>query len=498
MHFVDSRTRGISLRELLPGARLGGGRDIRVTSCSSRPEQVEADDLFVLLPDEDRTHEAQVHTAIARGAKAVLCERPSSIDVPTCVVSNAREAYGHLCQALAGNPSRRLRVVGVTGTNGKTTVAALVRSVLNAAGHPAALVGTPNQNTASPEAPIAYRTPSAVELAQGLAMAEAEGCSHAVVEVSSQALSEYRTAGIDFDAAVLTNVRRDHMDLHGSVLNYRKVKGRLLSQLAEQGFAVLNADDPASESYLNKINNPTLTVGQHRPAELTATVVERHRSEQTFLFEAGNETVPVRTRMVGDHHVTNCLLAAAVGLIYGVDLPTVVRGLEKVERVPGRLERIECGQPFSVFVDYARTPDTLAAGIRALRRITSGRVICVFGAEGEREKDQRPLLGRVVERAADMGIVTNNNPGHEQPLSIAHDILDGYERPGKAHILPNREKAILWALEQAKPGDSVLIAGKGDETGQRVGDEIHLCDDRQLVRNWLYEVGVKEPEYTLC
>jgi UDP-N-acetylmuramoyl-L-alanyl-D-glutamate--2,6-diaminopimelate ligase len=319
-----------------------------------------------------------------------------------------------------------------------------------------------------------------------------------VVEVSSHALAEYRTAGIAFDAAVLTNVRRDHLDLHQSVTNYRRVKGRLLSQLSPEGFAVINADDPASGSYLRQLNNPVLTVGQHRPAELTATIIERHRSEQTFLLEAGQDTVPVRTQMIGDHHVTNCLLAAAVGLIYGVDLATVVRGLERVERVSGRLERIECGQPFGVFVDYARTPDTLATALRSLRRVTPGRVICVFGAEGGRETDQRPMLGRVVERAADIGIITNNNPGHEQPLAIAHDILDGYERPARAHILPDREKAISWALSQAETGDSVLVAGKGDECVQRLGEELCYFDDRELVRTWLYDRAAEETAHLRC
>jgi UDP-N-acetylmuramoyl-L-alanyl-D-glutamate--2,6-diaminopimelate ligase len=202
--------------------------------------------------------------------------------------------------------------------------------------------------------------------------------------------------------------------------------------------------------------------------------------------------------MIGDHHVTNCLLAAGLGLVYGIDLPTVVRGLEQVQQVSGRLERIECGQPFSVFVDLGRTPDTLASGLKALRRVTSGRIICVFGAEAEVRQDQRPLLGRVVERGADLGIITNNNPGREQPLAIAHDILDGYERPARGHILPDREKAIRWALGEAKPGDSVLIAGKGNECWQRVGDEVVPFDDRQLVRDWLYQWAREEPAHSEC
>jgi UDP-N-acetylmuramoyl-L-alanyl-D-glutamate--2,6-diaminopimelate ligase len=498
MRTVHTHIRGISLRDLLPEAQFYGNTDIRVTSCCNDPDHVEQGDLFALLSPAEGAAQSELATAVRHGALAVLCEQRPPGDLPACVVPNARAAYGQICQTLAGNPSHRTRVIGVTGTNGKTTVTTLITSILRAAGKPTAAIGIPALDDTVEAPEYRFQTRTAAEFAHGLATAEMEGCSHAVVEVSSEALAEYRTAGVDFDAAVLTNVRRDHLDLHGSVRNYRSVKGRLLSQLTGEGFAVINADDPASNFYLRELENPVLTVGQKCPAELTATVVERHRSEQTVLLEAGSDLIPFRTRMVGDHHVTNCLLAAAVGLLYRVDLPTIIRGLEEVQHIPGRLERIECGQPFSVFVDYARTPDTLAAGLRALRRVTSGRVICVFGAEGDREKQQRPLLGRVAERCADVSVITGNNPGHESPLDITHDTLDGYERPARAHVIPGRERAIVWALEQAEPGDSVLIAGKGDECGQRIGDEYHPFDDRQLVRDWLYDNAAQEEVQASC
>jgi UDP-N-acetylmuramoyl-L-alanyl-D-glutamate--2,6-diaminopimelate ligase len=498
MRTADRHIRGISLGDLLPEARFHGGTDICVTSCCSDPNRVERGDLFAVLSEATESVQFDLAAAVSRGASAVLCEQPLAADLPLCVVPNARAAYGRVCQSLAGNPSQRMRVIGVTGTNGKTTVTTLITSILRAARHPTAAIGIPALDNTLETPECRFQTRTAAELARGLANAESEGCSHAVVEVSSEALSEYRTAGVDLDAAVLTNVRRDHLDLHGSLRNYRTVKGRLLTQLTGEGFAVINADDPASNFYLRELDNPVLTVGQKCPAELMATVLERHRSEQTILLEAGNDTIPIRTRMIGDHHVTNCLLAAAVGLVYRVDLPTIVRGLEEVQHIPGRLERIECGQPFSVFVDYARTPDTLAAGLRALRRVTSGRVICVYGAQGDCEKAQRPLLGRVAERCADVSVITSNNPGDEPPLGIAHDTLDGYERPARAHVMPGRERAIVWALEQAEPGDSVLIAGKGDEWGQRIGDEYRPFDDRQLVRDWLYDDAAQEEAHARC
>jgi len=371
-------------------------------------------------------------------------------------------------------------------------VSMLLGAVLEAAGHQVGIMGTLGYSDSVDTSPAPTTTPAAPTLAQWLARMEANGCSHAVVEVSSRALAQYRTAGIEMDAAVVTNVRRDHLDYHGSILNYRNAKGRLFKQLRRGGFAVINADDPASKFYLSRLDHPVLTVGQRSGAELTATVVERHRSEQTLLLHAGSDTIPVRTRMIGDHHVSNCLQAAAVGLIYGIDLPTVVRGLESVERIPGRLERIECGQPFGVFVDDAHTPDALAVGLKTLRGVTQRHVICIFGAGGEGDRENRPLMGRVVERGADLGIITSDDPCSEKPLEIVHDILDGYDRPARAHVLPERAKAIRWALGQARSGDSVLIAGRENRRLKMTGDPCRGLDDREVAREWLYEAAADE------
>jgi UDP-N-acetylmuramoyl-L-alanyl-D-glutamate--2,6-diaminopimelate ligase len=196
--------------------------------------------------------------------------------------------------------------------------------------------------------------------------------------------------------------------------------------------------------------------------------------------------------MIGDHHVANCLAAAAVGLAFGVDLPEIVRGLEAVERVPGRLERLECGQPFGVFVDEAATPETLALSLKTVRQVTAGKLIVVAGCEGDRDKGVRPLFGRVLERGAQSVILTSNNPRHEEPLSTVHGMLDGYERPHRARVLPDRAEAIRWALSQAGEGDSVLITGKGDRAGQIIGRKRHTHDDREVACQWLYERGAEE------
>jgi UDP-N-acetylmuramoyl-L-alanyl-D-glutamate--2,6-diaminopimelate ligase len=484
----------VSLREFFPDSRIFGSRDIHVSSCSAAAERCRDGDLFVALDTADSDGHALVDEAVRRGAQAVLAERCLPVDVPVCVVSDSREAYGRLCQQLAGDPSRQMRTVGVTGTNGKTITSWLIAAIFRAAGQRTGLLSSIAHHDGQKQLVASQTTPAPQYLADWMSRMREHGCVNSVLELSSRALAERRTAGVQFDVGVLTNVRRDHLDYHGSLQNYRRAKSLLFGQLKPDGVAVVNADDPASKFLLPHIDRPVLTVGMHLPAELNATVIERYAGQQTFLLTAGNETVAVQTQMIGDHHVHNCLSAAAVGLLAGLDLTTVARGLEAVGSIPGRMEAIVCGQPFGVYVDRARTPDTLAVTLRALRSVTTGRVICVFGAGGGGDGSLRPLLGRVVERGADVGVITNDNPRHEQPLQIAHDIIDGYARPARSHILPDRAEAIRWALSEARPGDAVLIAGKGDRRYQIVGSHRQFFDDCEVARQWLQEVG-SEIEY---
>jgi UDP-N-acetylmuramoyl-L-alanyl-D-glutamate--2,6-diaminopimelate ligase len=482
------RTRSVSLKRLCPGARFYGASDVIVTSVSANSRAVDPGDLFAALVGNSTDGHDHLAEALAGGAAAVLAERFVPTDGrPLCVVPDSRVAFARVCQALADNPSQRLKVVGVTGTNGKTTTSWLIRGILEAAGYRAGLLGTLEYSDGETAEAADLTTPPAPVLAHWLRRMEMAGCSHAVMEVSSHALAQARVEGIEFNAACVTNVRRDHLDFHNTLANYRRAKARIFKHLAADGFAVLNADDPISAGFGELVPGPTLTVGMHSPAEVTAQMIDRCRSEQTFLLSAGSETVPVRTRMVGDHHVANCLVAAAVGLVYGVDLADVARGLEQVEQVPGRMERLECGQPFGAFVDYAHTPDALEICLKTLREVTEGRLICVFGAGGDRDREKRPLMGRVVETAADLPIVTDDNPRHEDPTRIRRDIVRGFKWPSGARIIPDRAEAIAYALSQADSGDCVLIAGKGHEEHQIVRNQRHWFDDRHVARQWLYD-----------
>jgi UDP-N-acetylmuramoyl-L-alanyl-D-glutamate--2,6-diaminopimelate ligase len=485
---INSCAAGVRLRHLLPEAKFFAADDFVAQACTADSRNCQEGDLFAAIVGSDVDGHDYVSQAIERGASCILAERyvPTN-GVPICIVPDTRSAFGRLCQTLAGNPSRQLKTIGVTGTNGKTSTCWLIASVLQAAGLRPGLTGTIVNSDSAAVEQSEMTTPASPVLANWMGRMVANGCTHAVLEVSSHALAQSRTAGIEFDAACITNVRRDHLDFHNSIENYREAKLRLLRQLSPGGFAVLNADDLVSARMISTVNGAALTIGIENQAELSATIIERHRSEQTFLLNAGADVLPVRTKIIGDGHVYNCLMAAAVGLLYELPLTDIVRGLEQLDKIPGRMDRVECGQPFGVFVDYAHTPDALASVLKSLRAVTPGRLICVFGAGGERDREKRPLMAQAVEAVADLAVVTDDNPRREDASRIRREITKGFERFESMVLKPDRAEAIHWALGQAEEGDCILIAGKGHEDSQSIGSQRHWFDDREIARRWLYE-----------
>ncbi len=482
MRQTHGRSRTMRLRELVPQALLMGD-DVSCSGCTSDLKLVQPGDLFACTTGADFDTHEQVAQALERGAVAVLTERVLPGNVPQAIVEDTREALGQACHALADYPSRRLPVIGVTGSYGKTTTALLIASVLNTARQGVAAFTSLAHCNSVEAIPAAQTTPPAYDLARYLNSAADHGCSHAVVELSSAGLAERRAAGLELSVAVLTNLRRAHCEQHGSIAAYRAAKQRMFQLLRPDGVAILNADDPLTAGLLPRLNRPALTFALHSQADLTATVLERSSAEQTFFLEAGCESVPVRTRMIGDHHVYNCLAAAAVGLIHGLPLTTIARGLEEVESIPGHMERLDCGQDFDFFVDDARSHDALAMCLKTARQTTSGRVICVTSA-GEQERE-RPLLGRVLEKMAHLSVLTGPNGKQGKSLAAAHDVLDGYQRPGRAHVIPSREKAIAWAIREAAPGDTVVVCGAG-HSSWKAGRK--TTDDASFAKRELYQL----------
>jgi UDP-N-acetylmuramoyl-L-alanyl-D-glutamate--2,6-diaminopimelate ligase len=492
MHKTHLRSGGVSLREALPRARFLTDVDVVAGSCSSDWRTCRAGDAFFALTTADDDGHEHAAEAIARGAVAVVAERLLPVKVPQVLVRDSRAAFARTCQALAGNPSRELRTIGVTGTSGKTVIAILVAAICEAAGEAAGVMSSIGNSDSVTQRLAAQGTPTAAEFAAWLGRMRTAGCESAVLELSSQALAERRTSGLALDAAILSNIQSDHLDEHNTPRAYQQIKRRIFKLLKPGGLAIVNADDHRCRNLLGKIKAPCLTYALHAEADVSASVLERCVSEQTFLLSAGDETAPVRTRMIGDHHVSNCLAAACVGLAAGFDLATIVRGLEAVERVPGRLERLECGQPFGVFVDAAQTPETLTLAIKTMRQVTRGRTIVVFGPREGTDAARRAMLGRVLERGAHLPIITSDEPQQAESLEVAHQVLDGFNRPGKAHVVPNRVAAIRFALSQAQPGDCVLIAGRGDRVSPIAGGTKHSHEDREVACEFLYGRGEQE------
>ncbi|MEW4453700.1 UDP-N-acetylmuramyl-tripeptide synthetase [Bremerella sp. JC817] len=487
---------GVSLRNLLPGAKFFGASDILAKGCCARPEHVLPGEIFMAICDDDQDGHDHVEDAIRRGAAAVVSEKPLPVSVPVCVVSDSREAYGQLCHALADQPSDRIKVIGVTGTNGKTTTCLLIKAILQKAGAKVGSLTSLGFDNGYDEQSWSHPTPNPAIMADLLSRMQYNGCTHAVIEASSEGLVKQHLAGIQLDVAAFTNIRQNHIELHGSARNYYRAKKKLLKYLRDTGVAIFNGDDSNCTRLMNQSEVPSLSIAVHGVGEITATVVERHKSEQTFLLTAGSQTMPVCTRMIGDHHVYNCLVAAAVCLVYGVDMKTVVRGLESVETLPGRMQRIECGQSFGVFVDQAHTHDGLAVALKTLRRVTHGRLICVLGAHESSDKINRPLLGRVAERGSDVSLITLSGSYGQMQNEVVHDIVDGFARPAKAHVVANRKEAIRYALSQAEIGDTVLITGQTTE--RLVSDRVEQSDPRDcdVARELLYEM-VQDEDHSM-
>ncbi|MCS7236305.1 MAG: UDP-N-acetylmuramoyl-L-alanyl-D-glutamate--2,6-diaminopimelate ligase [Armatimonadota bacterium] len=483
------------LRELircLPSYHLLGEDSVDVSGIAYDSRRVRAGDLFCAVVGRRHDGHDFVHEACSRGAAALLVQRPVRSSVPQVVVPSVREAMGPVASAFWGYPSHQMEVVGVTGTNGKGTVTWLVRAALEAAGVRCGVVGTLGAWLGSGWEPLERTTPEAADLHALLARMVQGGMRAAAVEVASHALDQERVGGVRFRVAAFTNLTQDHLDFHGTWEAYREAKAKLFRRVEPDGLSVVNRDDPHGAYMASCSRAAVLTYGVRGQADVRARSVRVGPEGCTFEVVAPAGRAEVRLHLVGRFNVYNALCALAVASYLGVPLQQAASGLASVRGIPGRFERVHCGQPFTVVVDYAHTPDGLANVLAAAREITRGRVIVVFGCGGERDRAKRPQMGQVAARLADHVVVTSDNPRGEDPLAIVEEVVQGVRRAGGLstyEVEPDRREAIRKAVRAARAGDAVLICGKGHETTQVFKDRAVPFDDREEARRALRELG---------
>jgi UDP-N-acetylmuramoyl-L-alanyl-D-glutamate--2,6-diaminopimelate ligase len=434
----------------------------RVTPCT----------LFACVPGQTRDGHDFASAAVAGGATALLTERALELNVPQLVVSSVRRALGPVADAFYGHPSRGLTVVGVTGTNGKTTTCALLQGVLEAHGWVTDTIGTLTQSRTTPEAP---------DLQEHLAAWWRGGGQAVAMEVSSHALAQHRVDAVRFAAGVFTNLTPEHLDYHRSMGDYFAAKA-LLFEPGRVGVAVVNRADEWGQRLLTLLAKRSVPVETFAPED--AGDIKVAAGDSRFTWE--NQRITIQ--LGGRFNVVNALAAAACARALGVPPETVAEGLSSIPGVRGRFESVDAGQPFAVLVDYAHTPDGLTQALRSAREFTTGRVLVVFGAGGDRDHDKRPLMGATASQLADLAVVTSDNPRSEDPDAIIEQVVAGVSDRDNVVVEPDRAAAISTALAMAQAGDAVLVAGKGHEAGQEIGGRLLPFDDVETVRTALSRI----------
>jgi UDP-N-acetylmuramoyl-L-alanyl-D-glutamate--2,6-diaminopimelate ligase len=436
--------------------------------------------LFVAVRGANHDGHDYVETAVAAGSPAVAVERAQEIEVSQLIVEDTRAAMGPMAAQVHGDPSAHVRVVGVTGTNGKTTVTHCIVSLLASAGQVGGLIGTVHTRVGPTVIPSVRTTPEATDFQRLLATMRDHGAEVIAAEISSHALEMSRVSATRFAVAAFTNLSQDHLDFHGNMESYRTAKERLFREY-EIGTAVINVDDPVGADIARWVETPQIRVGAG--GDVWAENIETSFHGTSFNLVTPEGAVPVRSRLIGAFNVENSLVAVGCCLALGLGLDDMARGLGELRRVPGRFEQVSGDGPLHVIVDYAHTPEGIHEAISVARAVGDGRVIAVVGAGGDRDREKRPLMGRAAAEA-DVAVLTSDNPRSEDPEHILAEVAAGAS--GAEVVLEvDRHRAIERAIEEAGDGDVVLILGKGHETGQEIGGRVLPFDDRDVAREIL-------------
>ncbi|MBO8171147.1 MAG: UDP-N-acetylmuramoyl-L-alanyl-D-glutamate--2,6-diaminopimelate ligase [Bacillaceae bacterium] len=477
--------------------------DLEIKGVEVDSRQVGEGDLFICLPGFTVDGHDFARDAVDKGAVALLVERFLDLDpeVVQIRVPDTRRTMAVLADLFYGQPTHHLKLIGVTGTNGKTTTTHLIEKILQDAGYQTGLIGTMYMKINGRQEEVKNTTPDVVELQRAFKRMVDGGTDYAVMEVSSHALELGRVRGCDFHAALFTNLTQDHLDFHGTMDKYRYAKSLLFSQMGnrydrdDMKHATLNVDDPASLEYAVATSAQVITYGIDRPADVRAVEIEMSGKGTRFVLDTFKGSRKVSLQLIGKFSVYNALAATAVCLAEGIDLDTIVHSLEEVKGVSGRFEKVDEGQGFSVIVDYAHTPDSLENVLQTVRELTDGHVYCVVGCGGDRDRAKRPLMAQIAARYSDRVVITSDNPRSEDPEAIIQDMVQGLVENRVSEeayqTIVDRRKAIFKAVEQAKPGDIVLIAGKGHETYQIIKDQVLPFDDREVAREAIWSIESK-------
>ena len=471
--------------------------EVEVANVHYDSRRIGRGDMFVAIAGAEYDGHAFINNALDKGAKAVVMENDQAVPdslfmhagVVKIVVPNSRIALAQISANYFDHPSEKLTMIGVTGTNGKTTTTNLVHAILEAQGTTAGLIGTIEYNVGRKKIPATHTTPESLELNGVLCQMVNNGCTSVVMEVSSHALHQSRVHGLDFDVAIFTNLTQDHLDYHGSMEEYYAAKKILFERLKQNAFAVINRDDEWGPRMITSTGANVLTYGMHPSAEVQATDVSLSMTGTRFAVRYKKEQTVIQSPLVGRFNVYNILAAFAAGIALGASPTVIQQGIQNTTVVPGRFQQVASPDGWTAIIDYAHTPDALEKALMAIHDVfessVRGRIVTVFGCGGNRDRTKRPRMAKIATELSDITIVTSDNPRHEHPDDIIDEIMTGVKQGATVFREVDRSKAIVKALGIAGKNDVVLIAGKGHEEYQIFGNEKIHFSDREIVEHFL-------------
>ncbi len=472
---------GIAVKTL-HAVNVGNLAGIEVKGLSADSRLTKDGDLFFCLTGGAVDSHRYAKEATERGAVALVVEYLLDLPIPQIVVENTRSAMSLLACAFYGNPSQDLKIVAITGTNGKTTTAYMLASVFKEAGKRTGIIGTLGVLYGKKKIAPELTTPDPIFLQEILSDMRSDGVEYVVMEVSAHALHYQKTLGMTFAACVFTNLSQDHLDFFGSMQKYARAKAKLFEDNVCP-LAVINGDDPTGREFIKTRKTPVAVYAVDSPAESFAVITSEGLYGSEFMLNLSDELCRVSLPMTGKHNVYNALATAACARELGVCMSAIKKGLENVGTVAGRLELIERFHGGDIFVDFAHTPDGLEKSLSSLKKHCKGKLICLFGCGGNRDQSKRPLMGETVAKKADFGVLSSDNPRYEDPLDIIADIEKGYRRFSKNYVVvPDREKAIDYALDLLGKGDILLVAGKGGEEYQEIMGIKYFFNDNDIIK----------------